>query len=130
MHLTTTPATASFSPPDASVHWVVCLCADWCGLCRDYGEVFKQVAARYPGSRFAWLDIEDQAELVGELDIETFPTLVLLRGAQVLFHGPLTPQAEVLERVVRAAITAPEAPREIDAEVAALARRVDATATR
>ena len=113
---------------------LLCLCAAWCHLCGAYAPAFDEALQRlrrdWPALTGHWIDIEDQAELVGELDIETFPTLVLLRGAQVLFHGPLTPQAEVLERVVRAAITAPEAPREIDAEVAALARRVDAHATR
>jgi thioredoxin 1 len=103
---------------------LLCLCAAWCHLCGAYAPAFDEALQRlrrdWPALTGHWIDIEDQAELVGELDIETFPTLVLLRGAQ----------AEVLERVVRAAITAPEAPREIDAEVAALARRVDATATR
>ncbi|MDB5779586.1 MAG: hypothetical protein JWP93_1951, partial [Polaromonas sp.] len=44
--------------PATDVTWVVCLCADWCGLCRDYAAVFAQMAARYPAFRFAWLDIE------------------------------------------------------------------------
>ncbi len=29
--------------------------------------------------RFAWVDIEDESELVGDLDIEDFPTLLLAR---------------------------------------------------
>ncbi|SDM82530.1 thioredoxin family protein [Polaromonas sp. JS666] len=100
MHLTTTPATASSSPPDASVQWVVCLCADWCGLCRDYAEVFAQMAARYPGSRFAWLDIEDEAELVGDIDVETFPTLLVADAGGTRFLGPLMPQAQTLARLL------------------------------
>ncbi|MES2941359.1 MAG: thioredoxin family protein, partial [Pseudomonadota bacterium] len=80
--------------------WVVCLCADWCGLCRDYRQVLKQVAARYPASPFAWLDIEDQADLVGDLDIETFPTLLVADEAGVLFLGTLTPHAETLARLL------------------------------
>jgi hypothetical protein len=109
---------------------ILCLCAAWCHLCDAYAPVFDAALQRlrhdWPALTGHWIDIEEQAELVGELDIETFPTLVLLCGAQVLFHGPLTPQAEVLERVVRAALAAPEPTREIDAEVAALGRRMDA----
>jgi len=100
MHLTTTPATASPSPPDSSVNWVICLCADWCGLCRDYAEVFAQMAARYPGSRFAWLDIEDEAELVGDIEVETFPTLLVADGGGMRFLGPLMPQAQTLTRLL------------------------------
>jgi thiol-disulfide isomerase/thioredoxin len=79
---------------------VACLCADWCGTCRDYRPVFDQVAAAHPGLRFVWLDIEDQAALVGELDIETFPTLLIADGAALRFAGPLLPHAGTLARLL------------------------------
>jgi thioredoxin-like negative regulator of GroEL len=80
--------------------WVVCLCAEWCGLCRDYQAVLAQMAARHPDFRFAWLDIEDQAELVGDIDVETFPTLLLADARGTRFFGPLTPQAGTLSRLL------------------------------
>ena len=86
--------------PATDVTWVVCLCADWCGLCRDYGAVFAQMAARYPAFRFAWLDIEDQADLVGDLDVETVPTLLMADAQGMRFFGPLTPQANTLARLL------------------------------
>jgi thioredoxin 1 len=76
--------------------WVICLCADWCGLCRDYQVVFAQMAKRYPALRFAWLDIEDQSDLVGDIEVETFPTLLLADQQGTRFFGPLTPQASTL----------------------------------
>ena len=100
MPLTTTPPAAFPSPPDSSVHWVICLCADWCGLCRDYGELFADMAGRYPGSRFAWLDIEDQAELVGDIEVETFPTLLVADAGGTRFLGPLLPHAQTLSRLL------------------------------
>ncbi|OYY33601.1 MAG: hypothetical protein B7X65_17175 [Polaromonas sp. 39-63-25] len=80
--------------------WVACLCADWCGTCRDYRPVFDQVAAAHPGMRFLWLDIEEDAERVGELDIETFPTLLIADGAALRFAGPLLPHAGTLSRLL------------------------------
>jgi thioredoxin 1 len=100
MPLTTTPPATSSSSPDLSVNWVVCLCADWCGLCRDYAELFAQMAVRYPGSRFAWLDIEDQAELVGDVEVETFPTLLVADAGGTRFLGPLLPHAQTLSRLL------------------------------
>ena len=85
--------------PDAVV-WVVCLCAEWCGLCRDYEAVFAQMAKRFPAFRFVWLDIEDQAELVGDMDVETFPTLLMADAQGSRFFGPLTPQAHTLSRLL------------------------------
>jgi thioredoxin 1 len=100
MHPSPTPQAASVSPPELPVNWVVCLCADWCGLCRDYGELFTRMAARYPGSRFAWLDIEDHAELVGDIEVETFPTLLVADAGGTRFLGPLTPHAQTLSRLL------------------------------
>ena len=86
--------------PSGPAHWVICLCAEWCGLCRGYQDVFADMAGRYPGLRFAWLDIEDQADLAGDLDIETFPTLLMADAHGMRFFGPLTPQASTLSRLL------------------------------
>ena len=87
-----------FQKPDIS--WVICLCADWCGLCRDYETVFTQMARRYPAFRFAWLDIEDQSDLIGDIDVETFPTVLMADTQGTRFFGPLTPQANTLARLL------------------------------
>ena len=84
----------------APVTWVVCLCAQWCGLCRDYQTVFAQMATRHPDFRFVWLDVEDQADLAGDVDVETFPTLLLADAQGARFFGPLTPQASTLSRLL------------------------------
>ena len=86
--------------------WVICLCAAWCGVCRDYEQVFAQMAARYPAFRFVWLDVEDQAELVGDIDVETFPTVLLADAQGVSFFGPITPQGSTLSRLLDSLQTA------------------------
>ncbi|MFT4241954.1 MAG: thioredoxin family protein [Acidovorax sp.] len=80
--------------------WVVCLCAQWCGTCRDYRDVFDALAQEHPEARFAWVDIEDESELAGDLEVETFPTLLIADGTRALFLGPLLPQAGVLARLL------------------------------
>lgn len=62
---------------EVPVRWLVVLCAEWCGTCRGYRAVMEAAAARFPGWRTAWIDIEDQSDLVDELEIETFPTVLL-----------------------------------------------------
>lgn len=51
-----------------------------------------------------WIDIEDQADLVGAVDVENFPTLLIARGEQVLFFGTVTPHLSTLTRLVQAAL--------------------------
>lgn len=80
---------------------VVCLCAAWCGVCRDYQGPYDTLAADHPGIRFQWIDIEDDEDLVGDLDVETFPTLLIAQGDRLRFLGPLLPQPGVLDRLLR-----------------------------
>lgn len=95
------PDTSAAEPlPTPGVTWAICLCADWCGLCRDYEGVFAHMAARYPSMRFAWLDVEDHVDLAGDMDVETFPTVLLADAQGVRFFGPLTPQPNTLSRLL------------------------------
>ena len=86
--------------PPASL-LVVCLCAEWCGVCREYRARFDALQSRFPQVQFLWIDVEDEADLLHPLDVEDFPTLLLAVGDEPRFFGPLTPQIETLERLIR-----------------------------
>lgn len=84
---------------------MVCLCALWCGNCRDYQSPFESRQVEFQGrARFSWIDIEDQSEVIGDMEVENFPTLFLLKGDVPLFFGPLTPQPGVLAQLVQTAL--------------------------
>ena len=93
---------------------VVCLCAAWCGTCKQYQQSFEALAAQFPEMRFVWVDVEDEDELAGDLDVETFPTLLIADGKHARFLGPLLPQTAVLARLLASlqadALSAPAAP--------------------
>jgi thioredoxin-like negative regulator of GroEL len=95
--------------------WVVCLCAEWCGTCRDYRPLMAQVARAHPQFRFAWVDIEDHAELADAFDVETFPTLLIAGADGTRFLGPLLPHAETLARML-GALQAPQ-PSSLDVDL-------------
>ena len=79
---------------------VLCLCAAWCGTCREYRPAFEALARENPGMQFRWLDIEDEAEELGDLDVENFPTLLIAREENVLFYGTMLPHISHLERLL------------------------------
>ncbi|MCA1246264.1 thioredoxin family protein [Massilia sp. MS-15] len=88
---------------------VACLCAAWCGTCASYRATFEELARRQPDMRFVWIDIEDQADVVGDLDVENFPTLLVQRGDTVAFFGTVLPDGAVAERLLQAqAAASPE----------------------
>lgn len=88
---------------------VACLCARWCGTCRDYLPGFEALKKRFPVVGFEWVDVEDEPEIVGDVDVENFPTLVIQRGSHVLFCGPMLPQTYLLERLVETYLAQSEA---------------------
>lgn len=105
---------------------VVCLCADWCDVCRAYQSHFKQLESKYWQAHFLWIDVEDEADLLDLPDVENFPTLLLAVGDEPRFFGPVTPQVETLERLIRMQIEDAAAPALANPELVALVARIRA----
>jgi len=105
---------------------VVCLCAEWCGVCRDYRARFDALQLCFPLAQFLWIDVEDEADLLHPLDVEDFPTLLLAVGDEGRFFGPLTPQIETLERLIRIQTQDAGAPALRDQAVTELVARIRA----
>lgn len=88
---------------------VACLCAEWCGTCRSYRTTFTELAQRHPECCFVWVDVEDHADALGDFDVENFPTLLVQRGSDVLFFGPVLPHAGVVEGLLSRDLSAASA---------------------
>ena len=87
--------------PDAA--WtVVCLCAEWCGTCRDYRRAFEARARERSDAMHVWVDLEDDADWLGDIDVETLPTLLVLHGERPMFFGAVLPHIDVVDRTLRA----------------------------
>ncbi|MDB5872285.1 MAG: protein-disulfide reductase (thioredoxin)-like protein [Ramlibacter sp.] len=102
--------------------WVICLCAQWCGVCREWRDIFNQAAAANPGLRFAWVDVEDEAQAMGDIDIETFPTLLIAQGSNARFFGPVQPSGAQLSRLVASLTESSQPVKEPPGAAALLAR--------
>ena len=63
---------------------VACLCAQWCGTCKEYEALFHSLQTEFPGATFRWIDVEDESELVDPIEVENFPTSRLAADAQAL----------------------------------------------
>lgn len=79
---------------------VVCYCAAWCDTCTQYRGEFERLAQRLPQHAFAWVDIEDSPDLLGEEDVENFPTLAIQGAEGNRFFGTLLPYISHLERLI------------------------------
>lgn len=83
--------------------WVVaCLCAAWCDVCTAYRTGFDTLAEEHPDKLFLWIDIEDRADVIGEFDVENFPTVLIQRADQVAFYGTTLPDPRIALRLLNA----------------------------
>lgn len=112
--------------PTSTTGWqMICLCADWCGTCRGWRAELAAEARLHPGVDFAWVDIEDQADAVGDVDIETFPTLLIAHGGTPRFLGPVLPHASAVGRLLES-LREDERSIALPAEAASLLARLRA----
>lgn len=89
---------------------VVALCAAWCDTCNEFRVTFERIANSRADIAYAWLDIEDDSTLCGDVDVENFPTLTIWRGETLLFFGVSLPQEGSVARLIDAlAVDAPAA---------------------
>ena len=81
---------------------VACLCAQWCTICRDWRAEFDALARRFPDARFLWVDVEDDADRLGDFEPDDFPVLALQRGDRLLYCATLVQHVATWQRLIEA----------------------------
>ena len=94
---------AAFADPARII--VVALCAAWCDTCREFRAAFDRLAQSRPQFTFVWLDVEDDADVAGDIDVENFPTLAIYRGDVPIHFGVSLPHETTIGRLVDALAT-------------------------
>jgi hypothetical protein len=103
---------------------IVCLCAAWCDTCNEYRRAFDALALANPPDTFAWIDIEDESDLLGDIDVENFPTILISRGRTPHFFGTVLPHVEHLQKLLSSVKTNDAPLGEFDPDVGSLAARI------
>ncbi len=73
--------------------------AEWCAPCKTLGPVLEKLAAEYNGAfKLAKVDVEAEQELGAAFQIRSIPTVVLVKGGQLVdgFQGAL-PEGQLRE---------------------------------
>ncbi|QKV95128.1 thioredoxin [Streptomyces sp. NA02950] len=74
--------------------------ASWCGPCRMFAPVYERSAERHQDLIFAKVDTEAQPELAAAFDIQSIPTLMIVREDIAVFAQPGALPEEALEDVI------------------------------
>ncbi|WP_457034086.1 thioredoxin family protein [Kitasatospora sp. P5_F3] len=59
--------------------------AGWCGPCVRFAPVYEKAAERHSDIVFAKVDTEAQRELAAAFDIQSIPTLAIIRDGTLVF---------------------------------------------
>ena len=103
---------------------VVALCAAWCETCNAFRADYERLAASRADVAFIWLDIEDDADVAGDVDVENFPTLAIFRGHIPLHFGVSLPHASSIGRLIDALAAHDSRLRDVNEAVGALPNRL------
>ncbi|MFA5561367.1 MAG: thioredoxin domain-containing protein [Eubacteriales bacterium] len=57
--------------------------ADWCAPCRLMASIVEQLEQECPDTKFGKVNVDEQAALAMQFDIQSIPTLALVMGAEV-----------------------------------------------
>ncbi|MGP4052979.1 thioredoxin [Streptomyces sp. 2A115] len=62
--------------------------ASWCGPCRQFAPVYEKAAEANPDLVFGKVDTEAQPELAAAFNIQSIPTLMIVRDQVAIFAQP------------------------------------------
>ena len=80
--------------------------ADWCAPCHRLAPLLDEIAERYDGKAVvAKVNVDDAPELVERHGIRTVPTLLFVRGGEVVDRAPGVPSRARLDARVEALLT-------------------------
>ncbi|MEU5609162.1 thioredoxin [Streptomyces sparsogenes] len=74
--------------------------ASWCGPCRMFAPVYERAAEKHQDLVFAKVDTEAQPELAAAFDIQSIPTLMIVRENIAVFAQPGALPEPALEDII------------------------------
>ena len=71
--------------------------ADWCGPCRMVSPIIDEIAEEYDEYLVGKVNVDREGELAAEFGVMSIPTLVVMRGGQVVKRvSGARPKAQIL----------------------------------
>lgn len=79
--------------------------APWCGYCRRIGPAFEKIAEEYDQQLVvAKVNIDEEAQLAQEQQIEVIPTLVLYRNGEAISSIVAPESKAMIDQFIRQAL--------------------------
>lgn len=99
---------------------VMILCAAWCGTCSGFQDAAENLAGLFPEMTVLWIDVEDNSDVSGEIDVMNFPSLAVFRDGIAVHYGVSLPHQGVVKRLLSALSSNPVKAADVPQEVLSL----------
>ncbi|WP_043264224.1 thioredoxin [Streptomyces sp. CT34] len=74
--------------------------AEWCGPCKRFGPIFEKSSEKHDDLVFAKVNTEAEPELAAAFEIQSIPTLMIVRDNIAVFAQPGALPESALEDVI------------------------------
>ncbi len=74
--------------------------APWCGPCRQFAPIYEETAGEYPDIAFGKVNTEEQQDIAGYFNIQSIPTVMIIREGVIVFSQPGMLPKEGLKDVI------------------------------
>lgn len=80
---------------------IISLCADWCDNCDEWKSQFISLTLAEKQHKI-WLDIDDHADMIADIDTSILPVLVIYKTNKIAFCGAVRPDLVTVSTLIRA----------------------------
>jgi len=92
---------------ESTIPVVLDLWAPWCGPCRTVSPALDQLAAEHAGEiKLVKVNVDESPQISHRFDVQSIPTLLLMRGHDVIARQTGAAPAPALKRWIDDALTA------------------------
>ncbi len=75
--------------------------APWCGPCVQFAPIFEKVSQNHPDILFGKINTEEERELAAHFQIQSIPTIMIVKEGIVVFSQAGMLPEEALEDLIR-----------------------------
>ena len=77
--------------------------AEWCGPCRMFSPIIDELAEKHDNIKVGKVNVDQQAELAQKFGIVSIPTIVIMKGREVISKStgfkPINELEELIENL-------------------------------
>ena len=68
----------------AEIPTLVDFWAEWCGPCKSMHPIFENLSKKYPGVKFARVNVDQNQDISTRFGVQSIPTFIMFKSSQIV----------------------------------------------